>query len=225
MIERVLPGGVAWDEAFTDPPQAWLFEEEEREIARSVDKRRREFTTVRHCARNALAGIGVPAVPLLPGERGAPGWPPGVVGSMTHCAGYRAAVVGRDDSVRTAGIDAEPHDQLPDGVLDAISLPAERAMLTTLSTADPAVHWDRVLFSAKESVYKAWFPLTRRWLDFEDAELTLSPDGTFRARLLQRGPEIDGAPLTSFTGRWLADGGLVITAIVRGADPRSTRTR
>lgn len=225
MIDRLLPEDVAWDEAFTDPPQAWLFEEEEREIARAVDKRRREFTTVRHCARTALAKIGIPAVPLLPGERGAPGWPPGVVGSMTHCAGYRAAVVGRDDSVRTAGIDAEPHDALPDGVLDAISLPAERAMLTTLTTADPAVHWDRVLFSAKESVYKAWFPLTRRWLDFEEAELTLSPDGTFHARLLQRGPEIDGTPLTSFTGRWLADRGLVITTIVRGADPRSAGRR
>lgn len=225
MIDRLLPEDVAWDEAFTDPPQAWLFEEEEREIARAVDKRRREFTTVRHCARTALARIGVPAVPLLPGERGAPGWPPGVVGSMTHCAGYRAAVVGRDDSVRTAGIDAEPHDALPDGVLDAISLPAERAMLTTLTTADPAVHWDRVLFSAKESVYKAWYPLTRRWLDFEDAELTLSPDGTFHARLLPRGPQIDGAPLTSFTGRWLADRGLVVTAIVRGADPRPAGKR
>ena len=44
--------------------------------------------------------------------------------------------------------------------------------------------WDRLLFSAKESVYKAWFPLTGRWLGFEDADVTITPDGTFTARLL-----------------------------------------
>jgi 4'-phosphopantetheinyl transferase EntD len=48
------------------------------------------------------------------------------------------------------------------GVLDRISLPDERAMLGDL--AAPGPRWDLLLFSAKESVYKAWFPLTGRWL-------------------------------------------------------------
>ncbi|MCX2730374.1 4'-phosphopantetheinyl transferase superfamily protein [Saccharopolyspora sp. NFXS83] len=215
MIERLLPGELAWEETRTDPPDAWLFDEEAAVIARAVDKRRREFTTARHCARAALAKVGVPAAPLLPGERGAPGWPAGVVGSMTHCAGYRAAVVGLEKSVLTVGIDAEPHDVLPDGVLGAVTIPAERPRIEALSTADPSVHWDRILFSAKESVYKAWFPITGQWLGFEDADLTIDPDGTFSARLLKTGPEVEGEPLTSFTGRWLADDGLIITAIAR----------
>ncbi|WP_406691129.1 4'-phosphopantetheinyl transferase superfamily protein [Saccharopolyspora sp. ID03-671] len=211
MLEHVLPDDLARHELFTDPPEARLFAEETAVVARAVDKRRREFTAVRHCARTALAEIGAPVGPLLPGERGAPGWPPGVVGSMTHCAGYRAAVVAWDKDVRTIGIDAEPHEPLPDGVLDAVSLPAERAMLSGLPGG---THWDRILFSAKESVYKSWFPLTREWLDFEEAELTLSPDGTFHARLLKQGHDARGRPLASFDGRWLAEDGLIVTAIV-----------
>ncbi|SFS91044.1 4'-phosphopantetheinyl transferase family protein [Saccharopolyspora flava] len=211
MLEKILPDDLARHELFTDPPEVRLFAEETAVIARAVDKRRREFTTVRHCARTALAEIGAPVGPLLPGERGAPGWPPGVVGSMTHCAGYRAAAVAWDKNVRTIGIDAEPHEPLPDGVLDAVSLPAEQAVLAGLPAGR---HWDRILFSAKESVYKSWFPLTREWLDFEEAELTLSPDGTFHARLLKQGHDPQGSPLTSFNGRWLAEDGLIITAIV-----------
>jgi 4'-phosphopantetheinyl transferase EntD len=74
------------------------------------------------------------------------------------------------------------------------------------------VCWDRLLFSAKESVYKAWFPLTGRWLGFEDADVTITPDGTFTARLLAELTETQ--PPASFAGRWLASGGLILTAIV-----------
>ena len=71
--------------------------------------------------------------------------------------------------------------------------------------ASPGTCWDRLLFSAKESVYKAWFPLTRRWLGFEEADITIDPaDGTFTARLLVPAPVAGGSPLTGFTGRWLA---------------------
>ncbi|GAB3888825.1 hypothetical protein GCM10029964_057160 [Kibdelosporangium lantanae] len=140
-----------------------------------MEKRRREYATVRDCARQAMADLGLPPVPLLSGERGAPRWPAGVVGSMTHCAGYRAAVVALDSTVHTIGIDAEPHDTLPEGVERTIALDGERAMLARLAAADPAIHWDRMLFCAKEAVYKAWFPLTRKWLGFEEASITLSP--------------------------------------------------
>jgi 4'-phosphopantetheinyl transferase EntD len=71
-----------------------------------------------------------------------------------------------------------------------------------------------MLFCAKETVYKAWFPLTGRWLGFEQAAITIDPsDGTFTARLLVPGPEVDGRELTAFAGRWLARRGLILTAI------------
>ena len=129
MIESILLPGVAAEEAFTDPPGVTLFPEEEAAVARAVDKRRREFATVRSCARAALARIGVPAVPIVPGRRGAPQWPAGVVGSMTHCAGYRACALARAKDVVTIGLDAEPHEKLPAGVLGAVSCEEERERL------------------------------------------------------------------------------------------------
>jgi 4'-phosphopantetheinyl transferase EntD len=179
-------------------------------IARAVDKRRREFTTVRHCARTALERLGVAPGPILPGERGAPGWPEGVVGSMTHCAGFRGCAVAHATDLRTIGLDAEPAAPLPDGVLDAIALPEERAAIRRLG---PGVPWDRLLFSAKESVYKAWFPLTRRFLEFHQARIELDPAGGFTATLLVAPPSTVTGPLTGFTGRWVHRDGLVITAI------------
>jgi 4'-phosphopantetheinyl transferase EntD len=215
MIERILPAVVSCSEAFSDSPQSTLFPAEEALLTRVVEHRRREFATARACARTALTALGVAPAPILRGERGAPQWPPGFVGSITHCAGYRAAAVARAGDALTIGIDAEPGRALPDGVLNLVSLPAERPRLRELAAAAPGVCWDRVLFSAKESVYKAWFPLARRWLGFDEAEVTLEPaDGTFRARLLVEGPVVDGRLLAGFTGRWLAADGLVLTAVI-----------
>jgi 4'-phosphopantetheinyl transferase EntD len=214
VIKELLPPAVMAEEAFGDVPTE-LFPEEAALLSRAVDKRRREFTTVRACARAALARLGVAPAPILPGLRGAPGWPEGVVGSMTHCAGYRAAAVARGGGVWTIGIDAEPNETLPDGVLEVVSREEERAWLRGLMAADSAVHWDRLLFSAKESVYKAWFPLTGRWLGFEDATITVDPGKqTFAATLLVTTPPAGGRPLTGFTGRWLSRDGLILTAIV-----------
>jgi 4'-phosphopantetheinyl transferase EntD len=219
VIEEILPAAVAAVEAFEDPPGAVLFPEEEAAIARAVDKRRREFTTARVCARAALSRLGLPPAPILPGQRGAPGWPPGVVGSMTHCPGYRAAALAHDRHLVTIGIDAESHEPLPAGVLDLVSVATERSRLRQLAAEEPGVCWDRLLFSAKESVYKAWFPLTRAWLDFSDVDLTPEPGGRFTVRFLVPGPVLDGIELTGFTGRWLARDGLVLTAIALPVAP------
>jgi 4'-phosphopantetheinyl transferase EntD len=166
-----------------------------------------------------MAQLGVPPAPLLPGERGAPRWPAGLVGSMTHCQGYRAAALARAADLASLGIDAEPHGPLPDGVLPSVALPAERRRLTLLGARRPAVHWDRLLYSAKESVYKAWFPLTGEWLDFEEAdiEISLSPGtssyGHFHAALLVPGPVVGGRRLGHFEGRWTVGRGLIGTAV------------
>jgi 4'-phosphopantetheinyl transferase EntD len=214
VLADIVPPEVAADEAFGDVPDVVLFPEEEAAVARAVDKRRREFTSARACARAGLARLGVAPVPILPGLRGAPQWPPGIVGSMTHCAGYRASAVARAGDILTLGLDAEPDDRLPDGVLAAVASADERAALDALAAAAPEPSWDRLLFSAKESVYKAWFPLTQRWLGFKEAAVTINPaDGTFGARLLVGGPVVDGRRLTGFAGRWLARDGLVLTAI------------
>jgi 4'-phosphopantetheinyl transferase EntD len=184
-------------------------------VARAVPARRAEFATGRACARGALARLGLPPRPIPSGRRGEPHWPRGVVGSITHCAGYRGAVLARTSQIVTIGIDAEPNAALPAGVLGAISLPQERAWVERFAAAEPDVHWDRLLACAKEAVYKAWFPLAHRWLDFEDAAVTVEPGrGRFTAALRVAGPRFQGRELSGFTGRWVVRDGLILTAIV-----------
>jgi len=218
LMRAVLPDSaeLVYAELHDDPPDLAPLPEEEPLVARSVAKRRNEFVTVRHCARVALEQLGVPPAPILKGDKGEPCWPDGVVGSLTHCQGYRGAAVARIQSVRSVGIDAEPHGVLPDGVLNAISLPIERHQMSVLPQG---LHWDRILFCAKEATYKAWFPLTYRWLGFEDAHISLEVDpggvtGRFVSRILIDPAALSGPPLTELVGRWSVADGLALTAIV-----------
>lgn len=207
VIERILPSPVSVAEKFGDDADAVLFPEEDAVIVRALESRRREYATARACAHNALAELGVPPVPVLRGPRGEPRWPGGVAGSITHCHGYRAAAVAYTRDVLSLGIDAEPDEPLPDGgTLRLIARDSERGRLDELAARAPGISWDRLLFSAKESVYKTWFPLARRWLGFESADIVLDTDGTFTVDVLVPGP------LTSLRGRWLASRGLLVTA-------------
>jgi len=216
VIAELVPPAVAVVNARGPLPGEGLLPAEEELVSRAVAKRRAEFTTVRTCARRALSRLGLPEAPLLSGEKREPLWPAGVVGSLTHCAGYGAAAVAWAADVATVGIDAEPHDRLPDGVLERVSLPGEREHLRGLPAG---VHWDRLLFSAKESVYKTWFPLARRWLGFEDARLEFHPGadparGAFVATLLVAGlPVVSGRVVATFEGRYTVADGLLATAI------------
>lgn len=210
MIELILPPEVRTAERRDDVTDSALFPEEERAVSNAVARRRREYTTVRFCARQALAKLGYPPIPIVPGELGSPGWPSDVVGSMTHCDGYRAAAVAHRSAFVSIGIDAEPSGPLPDGVLEMIALPEERQSLHELSHRFPTVHWGRVLFSAKESVYKTWSPMTKRWLGFEDAVVEINPETSrFQARILR---DVGSSP-QEFQGCWLVEDGLVMTAI------------
>ncbi|MFJ8081683.1 4'-phosphopantetheinyl transferase [Streptomyces sp. NPDC096205] len=210
MLGGLLPAGTEVCELFADPDDVTsaLYPEEAALVAGAVDKRRREFAAVRLCARTALARLGVAPAPILPGERGAPGWPDGIVGSMTHCDGYRGAVVARSSSVVSIGVDAEPDGPLPEGIEESVMLPEERATLARLAAHRPDISWDRLMFSAKESVYKAWFPLTGRWLDFSECVIDFDADrGTLTGTLLVPGPVVDGERIGRFSGRWGVRGG------------------
>ncbi|MGH2878720.1 MAG: 4'-phosphopantetheinyl transferase family protein [Solirubrobacteraceae bacterium] len=249
MIERLLPAEVASAEARDDVLEESPYPEEQALVGNAVAKRRREFLSARACARRALVSLGLPAQPIASGEHGEPLWPSGVAGSITHCDGYRACALARAPAVIALGIDAEPNASLPAGVLEAIVRPEEEPMLARLHRRAPRVHWDRLLFSAKESVYKAWFPLAHRPLGFEDAILRIelaeedpcgryghsapqtrephpaggSAHGSFSARLLVDGVRFEETTLTSFSGTWLARDGLLLTAVA-ARNPRGGKT-
>ena len=215
MLSEILPAAVVVAEEFGPPGEEADLPAAERDaIATATPKRRREFAAVRACARRALPELGLAPSAVPPGPSGGPVWPPGVVGSMTHCQGYRACAIGRSGEFAAIGIDAEPHAALPGGVLGMVTGESERSALTELAAAAPGTCWDRILFCAKEAVYKAWFPATGRWLGFSDAEVRIAADGSFRARLLVPGPAVGGHQLTGYDGRWQVARELITAAVV-----------
>ncbi len=192
-------------------------------IASAVPRRKAEFATVRACARAALGELELPGTeaeglattPILRGPRGAPVWPAGVVGSMTHCEGYRAAAVALTTAVAGIGIDAELHAPLPEGVVDMVAHDRERDELRRLAALDPGIAWDRLLFSIKESVYKAWFPLMHRWLGFEDVRVEIDQHArSFVAHFCVPGPVVRGRQVSHLRGRYAADADLIIAVVV-----------
>jgi 4'-phosphopantetheinyl transferase EntD len=153
--------------------------------------------------RAARAGSGLRGH----GPAGEPLWPAGFRGSITHCDGYIAVVVAAEADLPCLGVDAEPAAPLPDGVLAEIALPAELRRLARIATWDASVPWDRLLFCAKEAVYKAWYPAERSWLDFADIEVWF---GSRQLRMMVRSP---AGGRVGYRGSWLSGGGLLVVAV------------
>jgi 4'-phosphopantetheinyl transferase EntD len=212
MIQALAPAA-AFAEAIADVPESTMFSIEAESVAKATTDRRLEFATVRHCARRALEQIGAPPVPIPPDIDGVPQWPVGIVGSMTHCAGYRAAAVAGGGEVLGMGIDAEPHSALTEETREFVLTNEEHTQVGALIEADGCLHWDRIFFCAKEAVYKSLFPVTRTMLDFQELSVALSPEGTFRARILV-GEHRLLPTQSSFAGRWTIDRGFVKAAAV-----------
>ena len=210
MIADVLPAGVVAAESFGPPVDRELLPAEAAAVATADPVRRSEFAAGRAVAHAALARLHAAAGPVLPGPAGEPRWPAGVVGSITHCAGYRACAVAWARDVAAIGIDAEPCLALADGLLTAVAGDAERAWLTELTAACPGTRWDRVLFCAKESVYKAWYPHTGERPGPRDITVRIGQGGTFAATLPRGSAVRPGARLI---GRWLVKRGLIVTAV------------
>ena len=184
-----------------------LHPEEQGLVSQAVDKRKGEFGDARWCAHQVLRELGVPpGEAILKGDSGMPLWPRGYTGSLTHTEGLRAAVAAPRTHVRSMGLDVEPAEPLPEGVIDQIARAPERHRFD-LMKSDGQEWAGRLLFCAKEATYKCWFPMTRRWLGFEDAEIDIRSDGTFIAYILVR-----PTPVPFFEGRWAVRGNFVIAS-------------
>jgi len=165
-LVSTLPPEVAIYERRTDVDVESMHADEAAFIGHATPRRQAEFATVRWCARQCFQELGRPFNgPLIPREDRRPTWPTGLVGSFTHCDGFRAAAVGRSTLVGL-GIDAEPNEVLPDRVLGRVAHESEQTHLAELAQVESAIAWDRLLFSAKESVFKAWHPLIDIWIGF-----------------------------------------------------------
>jgi 4'-phosphopantetheinyl transferase EntD len=184
VIGPLFPPGVVTvvaDETMADEP---LHPEEARLAEHMSETRRGEFALGRACARRALAQLGISG-PVLRDEGRAPIWPEGVVGSLTHCDDFCAAAVALRGEVLAIGIDAEPDTPLRDRVGARVCTAAEREHLAGLPGLEPA-RWEKLVFSAKESFYKAYFSLARSFLGFHDVEVRLDAEAeSFEAVVLR----------------------------------------
>ncbi len=212
-LAAILPAGAMaaeiWDdgeETDVDPAQ-WLLGREREAVADAVAGRRREFAHGRMCAREALRRLGVEPVEVPVGPDGSPLWPARVLGSITHKGPYRAAAVAWREEVPELGIDAELSESLPAGVLERIATRQEAEMVASLAGARPEVPWDRLLFSAKEAVYKAVSGSGQGSFSLENFAVELGSGD--RVRLAP-----GCLPVCGLMGRWAApQRGLLLTAV------------
>ena len=205
--------GIVTRESSLDGSEELLYPEEIALISGWVEKRQREFAASRRCARKALAALGIAGFPLLPGQDRAPIWPPKVVGAVTHTDGcpngYCGVAVADRDLTCGLGIDAEPSLDLPSDlwphVLD------EQEQRDARSAARPGIQ-ARLVFSAKETTYKALYPICRQFLDFSDVHIQARPEeGVFFANLVGAATRICRQWLV---GRLVIDDELIVTAMV-----------
>ncbi|WP_193751757.1 4'-phosphopantetheinyl transferase family protein [Sphingomonas sanguinis] len=210
LIGAVVPEKVAYQECPPPPDCLELHPDEERDLARSRTsaKRRQEFALGRWCARQAMVRLGRGHEPLLTGRSRAPIWPQGLIGSITHCEDYCAAAVATTNDLVAIGIDAERWGDVPCDIGAHIATPGE-CSLSNLCPSDTRNL--AILFSAKESLFKALNPLIGLFFDFQSVTLQVSTSSREFSIASTTLPEI--VPYQhSLVGRFVITDQLVITS-------------
>lgn len=149
-------------------------------------KRQAEFLAGRLCARAALQQLeGLDCIPAI-GEDRAPVWPGHISGSITHSTGHAAAIVGHKSQWRGLGMDLENLLSLEraERLAGEILTPDELQRMAA-GPREQIAQWVTLTFSAKESLFKALYPIVQKRFYFEHAEvLEWSEAGSLRLRLL-----------------------------------------
>jgi 4'-phosphopantetheinyl transferase EntD len=204
------PTGSAWSLGRIGDRASFGFPEEEGTIAGAVAIRRIEFAAGRTHARRALAALGVTPGPIPVGADRAPTWPAGFVGSITHTRSLAAAAVAPAATLAGIGLDIEELRPEIEEIALMILTPTERPRLNGLDSAERQ-RMATLIFSIKEAVFKAHWPLTRQFLEFADVEVTFGPDlGGFIARVR---PGAAGALPQAYRGRCATPGRFALAIV------------
>jgi 4'-phosphopantetheinyl transferase EntD len=172
----VVPGIAIDHRLIAEGDEAALLSDEMAAFAGSVTKVRRASGAARIVARQLLSRFGYFEPQAIPKSTGGmPVWPNDIVGSLAHDAKVAVAAMAARQDFLSIGVDVEPAEPIDPDLLGMIATPAERA------TAPAEPTRGRLLFSIKEAVYKAVYPLDGRFLDHHDVEVSL-PAGTARVR-------------------------------------------
>lgn len=181
-----------------------ILNDEERPLfSRAVPKRQLEFAAGRACAAVSLNALGLNGNFVSIGENRMPVWPDGVVGSISHDSKLACAVVGRSDIWLGLGIDMETPRRLAPSSAAVVCRDDERDQLGLWPTGVDGLG---LVFSAKESVFKCYYPLEHMFLDFQDVALDWARDAADRGRFAVRFIDESRSWRSALriTGRWLS---------------------
>jgi 4'-phosphopantetheinyl transferase EntD len=171
-------------------------------VENAAPKRQRDFALGRFCAHKALAKMGRDEPAISIGDNGAPIWPTGIVGSITHTNGYAAALVAWQDAYQAIGIDAERIGGVTEALMPRLFGPVEQEWLMAQDAEERAAALT-IFFSAKEAFYKAFSGQPAGRLSFKDIHIEMQGD-CFTARHANRTAQ----------GRLVVQGDLVVTAVI-----------
>ncbi|HBE04122.1 MAG: hypothetical protein A2096_16005 [Spirochaetes bacterium GWF1_41_5] len=186
--------------------QGPLFSEEESALEHALPKRRREFTAGRICAHLALRQAGIPDFPVISRSDRTPVWPCGIAGSISHTHDYCAAAVTR--KFRGIGLDVERIDRFHQELARHVCTEHEKTELLK------SMHPDKflaVLFCLKEALFKAWYPLTGIWLEFNDADISFDLFSGYAGIIINKSTGYD----LKLSGRYVINrdhAGAIVTA-------------
>ena len=162
------------------------------------ESRRRDFVAGRTVARRALHKLGHGAVPILKNESGAPIWPSGVTGSISHSGGHCATAVASMTEVSALGLDIQEIMEVDTEFARTVMRADDRHEINeTISGVGVAL----IYFSIREAVYKAYNPDTGAFLEFHDVAVDLDLEAkTFNARINSSKPPL-GCGRRQLSGR------------------------
>ena len=164
----VVPGLLVGHRVILPGDENALREMEAASISSSIASVRRASGAARIVARDLLTRLGFPDAQVPKGAGGEPVWPPGVVGSLAHDDQVAVAAVGLERDFVSIGIDVEPARELSAEMLELVASPDELRRIDR----DPLK--GRLLFAAKEAVYKAAYRPDQTFLEFTDIEVDLA---------------------------------------------------
>lgn len=209
-LSRILPTEIEVFDDSVPTENSNLFPDEYNLTNKMCEKRRREFITGRTGARTIIERMGLEPVPILMDNRGAPQWPPNVVGSISHTSTRCIAACGYEKDFASIGVDIEDNLPITEGTLRLVASDIEIEMLDGI-VSDIAL--GTLLFSIKESVYKAQYGLTKTWLDFPDVSIHLEPDmGIFHAQI-KKDVSFSPAAYDALKGYFCLEKSFIFTAI------------
>lgn len=209
-LRSIKPDGMA-SEILSINSSYGLYGIENRDISNATPKRQNEFATGRAAARRALQTLSISAQSIPRARDRQPIWPERIVGSISHAEGFAAAIVGHEENHAGVGLDIEGASMLKKELRKFILTPheCEQRAAKPFVVESPRC---KVSFIAKEALFKAVYPISRKFFGFQDAQVDIQENGIWTVAL----PESVSALPTNMTicnGRWAAVDDLIMATV------------